>query len=56
LGMGFSKAGRLMDTLESMGIVGPQDGSKSRKVLITLDDWYQMRANQTSGDTSGDEG
>ena len=55
LGMGFSKAGRLMDTLESMGIVGPQDGGKSRKVLISLEDWYQMRAQQTSSDSGNED-
>lgn len=34
LGMGYARAGRVMDQLESAGIVGPQDGSKPRRVLI----------------------
>ena len=34
LGMGYAKAGRVMDQLEAAGIVGPQDGSKPRQVLI----------------------
>lgn len=45
LGMGYAKAGRVMDQLQAAGIVGPQEGSKPRQVLVSsLDEFDQIIA------------
>ena len=44
LRLGYARAARLVDELESRGIVGPFEGSKPRKVLISKQQWLEMNA------------
>ncbi|HIR60927.1 MAG TPA: DNA translocase FtsK [Candidatus Faecivivens stercoravium] len=43
LKVGYARAARLMDELEDRGIVGPQDGSKPRELLITRSQWAEIK-------------
>lgn len=42
--IGYSRAGRIMDMLEEKGIVGPQNGSKPREVLVDNSELEQIKA------------
>jgi len=43
LGLGYPRASRLIDELEKRKIIGPLDGSKPRKILITMTEWLEMK-------------
>ncbi len=47
LKLGYARAARIVDELAEKGIIGPFEGSKPRKVLITKEQWYQMQANSS---------
>ncbi len=44
LKLGYARAARIIDNLEERGIIGPYEGSKPRKVLISKQQWYEMNA------------
>jgi S-DNA-T family DNA segregation ATPase FtsK/SpoIIIE len=43
LKLGYARAARLMDEMEERGIVGPFEGSKPRAVLMTPDEWEELK-------------
>jgi S-DNA-T family DNA segregation ATPase FtsK/SpoIIIE len=44
LKVGYARAGRIMDMLESRGVVGPPDGSRPRDVLVDVEDLESLKA------------
>ena len=44
LGIGYPRAARLVDELEKKKVIGPFEGSKPRKILITETEWLEMQA------------
>ncbi len=43
LKVGYARAGRMIDDMEQMGVVGPHQGSKPRDVLMTYNEWLEHR-------------
>jgi S-DNA-T family DNA segregation ATPase FtsK/SpoIIIE len=54
LGVGYTRASRLIDMMGEAGIVGEHKGSKSRELLITLEDWEEMHGAEVGSGASDD--
>ena len=50
--IGYARAGRIMDMLEEKGIVGPQNGSKPREVLLSATELEQLKALESDAPAS----
>ena len=68
LKLGYSRAARIVDQIEELGVIGPFEGSKPRQILITKDQWLEMQtvrgtaptevlktSVEFAGDTDGDD-
>lgn len=44
--VGYARAGRMIDDMEQLGVVGPHQGSKPREVLMTYSQWLERNNNQ----------
>ena len=49
--IGYNRAARIVDMMEEMGVVGPQDGSSPRQVLMTREEFEKLRDSQEEQET-----
>ena len=42
LRIGFNRAARIMDQLQEAGVVGPEEGTKPRKILLTMEEFQEL--------------
>ena len=56
LSLGYGRAAKIIDEMEQRGIVSAPDGQKPRTVLISQQDYYEMRIRHNMADTSGYSG
>ena len=53
LRLGYARAGRLIDEMEQLGVVGPHEGSKPRQVLITYAQWMERNMQKSDPPEEG---
>ena len=56
LGVGYGRAARLIDFMEEDGVVGPYNGSKSRDIIMTMDQWLTFKSGNSGGTTAPQAG
>ncbi len=56
LGVGYTRASRLIDMMTDAGIVGPYKGSKVREILMSLEDWEEAHGAKIESSSSSDGG
>ena len=47
--MGYQRAAKLIDQMEELNIIGPYEGTKPRQVLITRQEFNEMKYNRDNG-------
>ena len=52
LSVGYARGARIIDEIEKMGIIGPSEGAKPRKILITKEEWLERNAMKPSDQIS----
>ncbi|MBP1592147.1 MAG: hypothetical protein ILP22_08910, partial [Oscillospiraceae bacterium] len=53
LKLGYARAARIMDELEEIGVIGPSEGSKPRRILMTKSDWVERRLRKADDEAGG---
>ena len=53
--IGYSRAGRIVDQMEARGLISGYDGSKARKVLISKEEWQELKMGGQSSATDTEE-